>query len=157
MKLNLNKMVKGIRLKHTPKMDEVSEIDILAEIDVLGKIPDNAKAPDESICETEIYEGMKYCIIIMDYKDLSAMDSVMTIASTLEKACPELVKVFLWKDTKVVFSYPVLKAGDENVLSPVIEELLRFTTFVLSEYNTGECEIMPSVRIRKYIELFIKW
>lgn len=152
-------MVKGIRLKEPPGMDKVSEVDILGEIDVLEEVRDQIPADGFEV-KTRIFDGYKFHTIVTEYTDPDAIDSVMTVASTLETAAPELVKVFLWDGNKVVFSFPSMR-GDpskRNIFIQIVDELLRVATFVISEFNSGEVTSPdPIERLKKYIQLYIKW
>lgn len=156
-------MVKGLRLRYPPEMDKASEIEILSEIDVLEEIKNDVYVPkeDEEDTSIRIFEGEKYRTSIHTYKDPDTVDSVMMVASTLEQAAPELVKVFLWNENKIVFSSPSIKGEnykEKVVFNQIIEELLRVATFIISEYNTGEVSSpTPVERIRKYISLYVKW
>ena len=152
-------MVKGIRLKDPPQMDRATEVDILSEIDVLREMPDRTISPDGLESKTRVFKGNKYHTLILTYDDEDTVESVLTVASTLESAAPELVKVFVWNEKNIVFSFPELSSPTQpNVLIQLVEELLRVTTFVISEYNTGEViDPSPVERIKKYISLYIKW
>lgn len=148
-------MVKGLVLRNPPEMDKYMEVDILAELDVLTEVPNDTEG------KIKEYEGTKFHTIITEYPTKESIDSVMTILSTLEDAVPELIKVFLWDDSKVVFSFPVLKdhPKDSNIYQLIVNELLRVTTFLISESNTELSINNLSVqdKIRKYVSLFIKW
>lgn len=156
-------MVKGLRLRYPPEMDKASEIEILSEIDVLEEIKNDVYVPkgEESDVDIRIFDGERYRTSIHTYKDSDTIDSVMMVASTLEQAAPELIKVFLWDDNKIVFSSPSIKGENYKeriIFNQIIEELLRVTTFIISEYNTGEVTSpSPVERVRKYISLYVKW
>lgn len=150
-------MVKGLVLTCAPEMDKYTEIDVLSELDVLTEIPNDSGG------KIKEYEGAKFHTIIMEYPTQESVDSVMTILTVLEEAAPELIKAFLWDGKKVVLSFPVLKDNpkDNNIYQLIVNELLRVTTFLISENNNSLSielnQTSVQEKLRKYISLFIKW
>lgn len=146
-------MVKGIFLKQPPFMDKYSETDVLADLDLLSEANKNNKELGYLDCV-----GEKFEVLIMEEDDELKRESLLKVAETLQLASPELVKVFILDEKKIVLAFPSLKLlndDDNKIYSYIIEELLRVTTFLLSLPDLTEERVIEN--LKNYIKLFIRW
>lgn len=151
-------MINGIRIQKPPEMDKYSELDILSELDVLGEMEDGIiKTIDGNLGRSE-YESGKFHIKIMKMNDQTILHTLLEVTSVIEEAAPELVKTWLWNDDKVVLAYPTYYfktdgGKDRNIITVIIEELLRFAGWCLKNFNHLEAV----QHVKEYIDLYIKW
>ena len=146
-------MIAAIKLSEKPKMTKYTEKDILLDMDPTKTI-DKIEMGEHLIREG--YWSKRFVIYLVsspDRNEVELKDQAL-IMKTLEKACPDLVKVFWFKKDEVLaVVYPFM--DDENDASNFISiksELIRVTQFFYLE------EMKPDLiveKVKKYADLLI--
>lgn len=151
-------MIDGIRITKPPEMDKYSEMDILAELDLLSELSESAiRTSDGSGGRTE-YESPKFHVKIMKTNDTRILNTLLEVTTLLEEASPQLVKTWMLGDDKILLAYPTYyyktdSGKEKNIITRLIEELLRFAGWCLKNFPHHEAVS----HVKEYIELYIRW
>ena len=161
-------MIKGILLKHSPKMKEISEIEILSQLDPLNEY-DQLSTRVDPISGYTIYRRSYYSdnLYITSYSSegKSVIDSIWEVYETLNYGAPNFIKSFRKDQNMIIVSWPRYEDDkfEDASYTLMIEELTRFTAFsnifkyyfafILKNFS-GSAESL-SVYLKEYINMCI--
>lgn len=151
-------MIKGILLKHSPKMKEMSEIEILSQLDPLNEY-DQLSTRVDPISGYTIYRRSYYSdnLYITSYSSegKDVIDSIWEVYETLNYGAPNFIKSFRKDQNMIIVSWPRYEDDkfEDASYTLMIEELTRFTAFILKNFS-GSAESL-SVYLKEYINMCI--
>lgn len=139
-------------------MDKYTEMDILSELDVLDELKEGVILTSDGNNGKTEYESHRFHIKIMKLNDPKVIHTLLEVTTILEEASPQLIKTWLWNEDKVVLAYPTyyyqVEGGkSRNIITVIIEELLRFAGWCLKNFSHSEAVS----HVKEYIDLYIKW
>ena len=149
-------MIKGIYLREEPTMGRFSETDVLKEFDPLNECWSNEMSGTSYDMQEKEFTSENFLIKSYTFSTEGSCDNFYDIYRLIMYAEPNLLKVIKYTPNTVVIAFPLFCEDTQEILSDVIYELSRISTFILKSFPDVDI-IELSEYLGDYIDMCISW
>lgn len=149
-------MIKGILLRHQPKMADLEEIEILSLVDPLAEteyVSERSKAGHK--VERRVFEVPGLQITLLTTIDPVSLSAISGVWKILEKAAPDFMKVLELPESKVLVAWPRYQDSSESEnYTSMMNELIRVAVFLLRTYGITKKDKVVEL-LKDYVEVCV--